>query len=192
MFSGWNKVDGNITENLTVSGSWSYEKTDVATYNVGYDWTGLPAGRKLYTEAGVETTPKLPSSITGLVNNEPYGDRVDKLMPGTEVYTHDEYGNQDGKYTLGDWAVPNEGVMGEADQTVSGKWAYEKVEVPEWRITYGWTGSVPEGVDMPETPAGHTEPQDPKAYKNNDAYKVDTVYTAGYTVLNYDAYRNVN
>ena len=41
---------------------------------------------------------------TGLVNGEPYS--VDTTMPKTVVYTHDEYGNWNAKYTFGNWNDP--------------------------------------------------------------------------------------
>ncbi len=182
-FSGWDKQDGKMTEDLTVSGTWKFVETDVAKHNVSYTWKGLPE-EKLYDEAGNETTPVLPDSITGLVKNQEY--TVDTTMLGTKVYTHDEFGNKNASYTLGEWQDPNSGKMGDSDVEVSAEWKATLVPVSEWRITYEWSGAVPEGDYIQEMPV------DGKSYKNNEPYTVDTKYSNGYTVPTYDEYGNVN
>ena len=182
-FSGWDKQDGKMTEDLTVSGTWEFVETDVAKHNVSYTWKGLPE-EALYDEAGKVITPVLPDSITGLVKNQEY--TVDTTMPGTEVYTHDEFGNKNALYTLGEWQDPNSGKMGDSDVEVSAEWEATPVKVSEWKITYEWSGEVPEGDYIQEMPV------DGKSYKNNEPYTVDTKYSNGYTVPTYDEYGNVN
>ena len=182
-FSGWDKQDGKMTEDLTVSGTWKFVETDVAKHNVSYTWKGLPE-EALYDEAGKVITPVLPDSITGLVKNQEY--TVDTTMPGTEVYTHDEFGNKNALYTLGEWQDPNSGKMGDSDVEVSAEWEATPVKVSEWKITYEWSGEVPEGDYIQEMPV------DGKSYKNNEPYTVDTKYINGYTVTTYDEYGNVN
>ena len=182
-FSGWDKQDGKMTEDLTVSGTWEFVETDVAKHNVSYTWKGLPE-EALYDEAGKVIMPVLPDSITGLVKNQEY--TVDTTMPGTEVYTHDEFGNKNALYTLGEWQDPNSGKMGDSDVEVSAEWEATPVKVSEWRITYEWSGEVPEGDYIQEMPV------DGKSYKNNEPYTVDTKYSNGYTVPTYDEYGNVN
>ena len=182
-FSGWDKQDGKMTEDLTVSGTWKFVETDVAKHNVSYTWKGLPE-EALYDEAGKVITPVLPDSITGLVKNQEY--TVDTTMPGTEVYTHDEFGNKNALYTLGEWQDPNSGKMGDSDVEVSAEWEATPVKVSEWKITYEWSGEVPEGDYIQEMPV------DGKSYKNNEPYTVDTKYSNGYTVPTYDEYGNVN
>ena len=182
-FSGWDKQDGKMTEDLTVSGTWKFVETDVAKHNVSYTWKGLPE-EALYDEAGKVIMPVLPDSITGLVKNQEY--TVDTTMPGTEVYTHDEFGNKNALYTLGEWQDPNSGKMGDSDVEVSAEWEATPVKVSEWKITYEWSGEVPEGDYIQEMPV------DGKSYKNNEPYTVDTKYSNGYTVPTYDEYGNVN
>ena len=182
-FSGWDKQDGKMTEDLTVSGTWEFVETDVAKHNVSYTWKGLPE-EALYDEAGKVIMPVLPDSITGLVKNQEY--TVDTTMPGTEVYTHDEFGNKNALYTLGEWQDPNSGKMGDSDVEVSAEWEATPVKVSEWKITYEWSGEVPEGDYIQEMPV------DGKSYKNNEPYTVDTKYSNGYTVPTYDEYGNVN
>ena len=182
-FSGWDKQDGKMTEDLTVSGTWEFVETDVAKHNVSYTWKGLPE-EALYDEAGKVIMPVLPDSITGLVKNQEY--TVDTTMPGTEVYTHDEFGNKNALYTLGEWQDPNSGKMGDSDVEVSAEWEATPVKVSEWKITYEWSGEVPEGDYIQEMPV------DGKSYKNNEPYTVDTKYINGYTVPTYDEYGNVN
>ena len=153
----------------------------VGEHKVSYDWTGLPAGVTLYDEQGNVVTPALPRDITGLKTGQSYD--IDTTMPGTVVYTHDKFGNKNAKYTLGAWNDPNNGVMGESNVLVTGIWTSEVVNVPEYRIVYSWTGTVPDGVSLPE---------DDHSYKNNETYAVDTTYGKGYTVNSYDQYHNVN
>ena len=100
------------------------------------------------------------------------------------LYTHDEFGNQNASYTLGAWDKTGEQKMGDQDVTINAAWTAAEVEVPEWKITYSWTGDVPEGT------YAQVLPTDNKNYKNNEPYAVDTKYTNKYTVTTYDAYGN--
>ena len=147
-FSGWNMGNGRIRENLTISGTWTYTTTTVARHNVVYTWTGLP-DQTLYDAANTPTTPSVPDSITGLVNNQPY--TIDTTKPGTIVYTRDDYGNTNARYTLSAWTDPNKGTMGDADVTVTAAWEKEDIPVPSYTVTYEYTGSVP--ASAPEVPA---------------------------------------
>ncbi|MCI9129955.1 MAG: hypothetical protein HFJ65_06590 [Eggerthellaceae bacterium] len=188
-FKGWS-LEGSrvIEEDTIIYGTWSpYKESDVSKHQVSYTWKGLPTDAKLYNESGEEVAPKVPESITGLVKNQPY--TVDTEKPGTVVYTHDAYGNPNGKYTLGSWkigedVVAGEQTMGEADVIIEGSWTMKPITVPgPWKITYDWgTENVPAGV---------TEPTDAKIYTNNEPYTVDTAYGAGYTVNTYDDYNNL-
>ena len=180
-FSGWDTQPGRIQKNLEIKGIWSFEKTSVAQHNVSYQWSGLPKNATLYDEADVTVEPELPININGLVKGQPY--QINRSQEGTAVYTHDEYGNRNAKYTFGTWTDPNNGVMGESDVLVTGIWTSEVVDVPEYSIVYSWTGTVPDGVSLPE---------DDHSYKNNETYVVDTTYGKGYTVNSYDQYHNVN
>ena len=180
-FSGWDTQPGRIQKNLEIKGIWSFEKTSVAQHNVSYQWSGLPKNVTLYDEADVTVEPELPININGLVKGQPY--QINRSQEGTAVYTHDEYGNRNAKYTFGTWTDPNNGVMGESDVLVTGIWTSEVVDVPEYSIVYSWTGTVPGGVSLPE---------DDHSYKNNETYAVDTTYGKGYTVNSYDQYHNVN
>ena len=180
-FSGWDTQPGRIQKNLEIKGIWSFEKTSVAQHNVSYQWSGLPKNVTLYDEADVTVEPELPININGLVKGQPY--QINRSQEGIVVYTHDEYGNRNAKYTFGTWTDPNNGVMGESDVLVTGIWTSEVVDVPEYSIVYSWTGTVPGGVRLPE---------DNHSYKNNETYVVDTTYGKGYTVNSYDQYHNVN
>ena len=180
-FSGWDTQPGRIQKNLEIKGIWSFEKTSVAQHNVSYQWSGLPKNVTLYDEADVTVEPELPININGLVKGQPY--QINRSQEGIVVYTHDEYGNRNAKYTFGTWTDPNNGVMGESDVLVTGIWTSEVVDVPEYSIVYSWTGTVPGGVSLPE---------DDHSYKNNETYEVDITYGKGYTVNSYDKYHNVN
>ena len=155
-----------------------------AVKSVTYDWDGLPA-EQLYDADGSEVSPTLPDFITGLVKNERY--TVDtEWASGTVLYTHDEFGNVDGKYTFSGWTDPNNGVMGDADVEITGSWTGETVEVPTWNITYEWSGDVPSGD------YAQVLPTDAKDYRNNELYTVDPKYAEGYTITTYDEWGNAN
>ena len=180
-FSGWDTQPGRIQKNLEIKGNWKFEETSVAQHNVSYQWSGLPENATLYNEADVAVVPELPTSINGLVKGQSY--KINRSQEKIAVYTHDEYGNRNAKYTLGTWTDPNNGVMGESDILVTSIWTSKVVNVPEYRIVYSWTGTVPGGVTLPE---------DNHSYKNNETYGVDITYGKGYTVNSYDRYHNVN
>ena len=168
----------------TAEGKNFYAKYE-AVKSVTYDWTGLPEGKKLYDAKGSEVTPALPADVTGLVKGETY--KVDDTYTSkTVLYTHDEFGNVDGKYTFSGWKDPNNGVMGDADVEITGSWTGETVEVPTWNITYKWSGDVPSGD------YAQVLPTDAKDYKNNEPYTVDPKYVEGYTITTYDEWGNAN
>ena len=115
-FSGWTDPNGGVMgdEDVVVTGTWSYDTVAVDEHQVTYSWTG-----------DVPTTETLPAAITGLVKNEPY--TIDsKYVSDYEVEEKDAYGNVTGKYTFSGWTDPNNGVMGDADVTVTGVWTYTK------------------------------------------------------------------
>ena len=169
-FSGWDKQDGKMTDDLTVSGTWAFAETDVAKHNVSYTWKGLPE-EKLYDEAGNETTPVLPDSITGLVKNQEY--TVDTTMPGTEVYTHDEFGNKNALYKLGEWQDPNSGKMGDNEVVITGEWILESIPVEKYSVQYTYTGNIPQGAEG-------LLPQTAEYFLNQPVGVADKVHVSGY------------
>ena len=125
-FSGWDTENGNITSDLTITGTWSFEETTVAKHNAVYGWSGLP-NEQLYDAAGNEVQrPAKPEGHMGLVKGQGY--TVDGTRYG-DVYTKDAFGNLNAKYTLGEWNDPNGGVMGESNVTISAQWKSEKILV---------------------------------------------------------------
>ena len=182
-FSGWSPKKGNITSNLTITGTWSFEETTVAKHNSVYGWSGLP-NEQLYDAAGnAVQRPAKPEGHMGLVKGQGY--TVDGTRYG-DVYTKDAFGNLNAKYTLGEWNDPNGGVMGESDVTISAQWKSEKIPVPTWKIKYEWSGDVPTGSYT------QTEPTDGKIYTNNESYTVDETFEEGYTFNTTDEYGNIN
>lgn len=101
-FSGWDTENGSIHSDLTIRGTWSLKETTVAQHNVTYTWD-LPEGT-YYTAAGTEIVPTLPDPHVGLVKNQGY--TIDTLRQGMVVYTHDQYGNVNASYTMGNWSDP--------------------------------------------------------------------------------------
>lgn len=192
VFSGWEDPNNGIMgeEDVLVTGTWEFTKTDVPAHNVKYAWTDLPS-EALYTESGATTVPSLPSSITDLVKNQGY--TVDVSMPGTVVYTHDAYGNENCKYTLGSWEDPNEGLMGDEDVTVTAAWQAESIPVAKHSVTYTWGDNGPvKGTEGVKDENAVSIPTDNNAYVKGQSYLVDNTYSADYAVNTYDQYGNVN
>ena len=169
-FSGWDKQDGKMTDDLTVSGTWAFAETDVAKHNVSYTWKGLPE-EALYDEAGKVIMPVLPDSITGLVKNQEY--TVDTTMPGTEVYTHDEFGNKNALYKLGEWQDPNSGKMGDNEVVITGEWILESIPVEKYSVQYTYTGNIPQGAEG-------LLPQTAEYFLNQPVGVADKVHVSGY------------
>ena len=164
-FHGWNHQTGEtITSDLTIEGTWSFEPKTVDAHNVTYHWEGLP-GEQLYDKDGNKVTPQEPKGHTSLVNNQPY--TVDRSQENMVVYTHDQYGNVNAKYTLGTWQDPENGVMKNANITIEAKWTAEAVDVKTWNITYEWTGTT--------VPAGVNPPTDSRTYTNRQPYTVVSI-----------------
>ena len=134
-FSGWTDPNNGVMgeADVTVTGEWDYEAVEVATHKVSYSWTDAPDG---------EYAKELPSEITGLVKSEPYA--IDTVYhEGYTVDHFDAYGNVDGRWTFSGWTDPNNGVMGEADVTVTGSWSYEVLVT--YRVVNGSWDSADSG-----------------------------------------------
>ena len=172
-FSGWDTADGTMGENdLTISGTWRYEGQQVATHKITYDW-------------GTENIPAdvtLPVDETPYVNGEPY--KVDDTFTaGQTINETDAHGNIIGIYTFSGWNAPNNGVMGDSDITITGRWTYEGQQIATHKITYDW------GTE--NVPAGETLPVDETLYVKNQPYKVDKTFTKGYEIKITDDHNNL-
>jgi len=172
-FSGWADPNRGIMgdEDVVIPGVWNYEPVNVPTYRVFYIWTGaIPEGH----------VP--PTDGNSYAPNQTY--LVDTSYPTpTLIFTHDAFGNINGKYTFYGWTDPNNGVMGNADVTISGVWEYQPVAAPVHRVFYVWSGEVPPNV---------TIPADSNTYVTNQPYAVDSTYTSSVVIPTYDAYGNLN
>lgn len=161
---------------------------------VNYEWTGLPEGT-LYDENGNTIQPQLPEKITELVENDTY--RIDTdWASGSTLYTHDEHGNQNGKYTFSGWNDPGNGVMKGVDITVKGSWTYASIKVATHKVAYNWSGlpnSALFGADGNEI----TKPELPEEIVGlvkgqSYAEQVDKNYTSETVYYTHDAYGNQN
>ncbi len=172
-FSGWADPNEGVMgdADITISGVWNYESVDVSAHRVFYTWSGE-----------VPPDAALPTDGNTYLGNQAYA--VDTTFTSeTQVLSYDNYGNINGKYTFSGWADPNEGVMGDADITITGVWNYESVDVSAHRVFYTWFGEVPPDVVLPT---------DGNTYLSNQAYAVDTTFTSETQVLAYDDYGNIN
>ncbi|MCD8017564.1 MAG: SHIRT domain-containing protein, partial [Oscillospiraceae bacterium] len=123
-FNGWDKSNGTIENaDVEVTGTWTYAEQTVPEYKVTYSWEGLPEdGTTLYDADGNVVTPTEPADETGLVNGQSY--TIDTTYTSaTVVYTKDQYGNVNGKYTFSGWDK-NDGTIENADVEVTGTWTY--------------------------------------------------------------------
>lgn len=157
-FSGWTPKSGIMTADQTIEGTWTFRETTVTAHQVTYRWSGLPDGVTLYDAAGNTIVPTLPGGTSGLVKGQPYEVNTAGAPAGMQVYTHDEYGNADVCYTLGDWSASGTITMGDSDIVIVAAWTGESITIPEWKITYSWDGKIPDGVTLPT---------DDTSYKNN-------------------------
>ena len=171
-FSGWtdpnNGVMGNA--NITIEGVWVYTAVVVPDYKVTYIWSGdIPEG------------VTLPLDENRYVTNQPYV--VDANFSNqTTINDYDKYGNVCGKWSFSGWTDPNNGVMGNADVTVSGVWHYEASTVTDYKVIYIWSGEIPEGVTLP---------LDENRYVPNQPYTVDDTFSAQTNINDYDEYGNI-
>ena len=171
-FSGWtdpnNKVMGNA--DITIEGVWVYTAVIVPDYKVTYIWSGdIPEG------------VNLPLDKNRYVTNQPYV--VDANFSNqTTINDYDKYGNVCGKWSFSGWIDPNNGVMGNADVTVSGVWHYEASTVTDYKVIYIWSGEIPEGVTLP---------LDEGRYVTNQPYTVDDTFSIQTNINDYDEYGNI-
>ena len=173
-FSGWNDPNNGVMgdSNITITGHWTYEGQQVAAHKITYDWgtENIPAGETL------------PVDETLYVNGEPY--KVDETFTaGQTINETDAHGNVIDTYTFSGWTDPNNGVMGDSDLTITGRWTYEGKPIPTHKITYDW------GTE--NIPAGETLPVDENTYVKNQPYKVDKTFTKGYEIKIMDDHNNL-
>ena len=198
-FGGWTKggsaVSGEQTmgdADVTLSGKWSHSDKTVVSHNVFYEWD-LPEDGACYDQAGEAVGVVKPSTMPGLVSGQPYS--VDaKYASGYTVYTHDIYGNVNGSYEFGGWDDPGNGVMDDADVTVTGTWTPVPIAVEEHSVTYAWSGLPNDGTlffDADGNPRTPTLPAT-ASYVKGQNYVIDDIYVPNYAVCTHDAYGNVN
>ena len=152
-FSGWTDP-GNGTmgdADITVQGAWSFQSVTVPAYGVSYDWgtDNIPGGAIL------------PQSIDGLAFNQSYA--VDG-----QYYAGYQVTDESGVYTFSGWTDPNNGVMGEQNTVISGRWTYEPAE---YTVVYQWTNAPATAV----IPSGGS-------FAYNAPFAVDTAFVPGTTV----------
>ena len=175
-FSGWNDPNNGVMgdSNITITGHWTYEGQQVAAHKITYDWgtENIPEGADVI----------MPVDETLYVNGEPY--KVDETFTaGQTINETDAHGNVIGTYTFSGWTDPNNGVMGDSDLTITGRWTYEGKPIPTHKITYDW------GTE--NVPAGETLPVDETSYVKNQPYKVDKTFTKGYEIKIMDDHNNL-
>ena len=172
-FSGWTDAGNGVMgeSDAMITGAWHYEAVEVAKHGITYAWSG-----------DVPTTETLPTDSNTYVKGQPY--EVDKTFTaGQTIEVKDAYDNVIGIYTFNGWNDPNNGVMGDSDITITGRWTHEGKQVEAHKITYDW------GTE--NIPAGENLPVDEKPYVKGHPYEVDKTFTAGQTINVTDAHGNV-
>ena len=144
----------------------------VTGHSITYSWSGAPTGENVPVDNNV------------YVKGQSY--TVDsKYTKDTQVPTWDDYDNVNGIYTFSGWNDPNNGVMGDSDITITGRWTYEGQQVANHKITYDWgTENIPERADV-------ILPINSNTYVKGQPYEVDKTFTAGKTIDVTDQYGNV-
>ncbi len=172
-FSGWTDPNDKIMgeTDVTIHGVWVYESVNIPAHRVIYTWSGtIPENQMLPTDPMLYVKNQVYSVDTAYTNE-------------TEFCVYDAYGNINGRYTFSGWTDPNNGVMGDADVTISGVWNFDSVDAPAHRVYYVWSGEVPPDVALPT---------DDNTYVKNQTYSVDTTFTSETKVPTYDNYGNIN
>ena len=129
-FNGWDKQSVTIgTANETVTGTWTFTATPVATYSVTYNY--------------VSGTPDktLPSSITApaAVNDKHTGDVVASPSGQTDV---EDAANQ-GTWHFNGWDKQSV-TIGTANETVTGTWNFVPTPVATYSVTYNYVSGTPD------------------------------------------------
>ena len=168
---------------------------EATKYTVTYEWTDAP-GTKVYDTTGKEVTLALPTDSKEYVKGQSY--TVDDIYGKNDtVFTHDQYGNVNGKYVfsgwkLGDNVVSGSQIMGDSDVTLTGVWTYTQLDVDILSVTYDW-GTTPTDVyDAAGNKVTLTLPTDSEEYVKGQSYTVDDIYGKNDTVFTHDQYGNVN
>ena len=172
-FSGWTDTgNGKMgDDDAMITGEWHYNAVEVAKHGITYAWSG-----------DVPETVTLPTDSNTYVKGQPY--EVDKTFTaGHTINETDAHGNVIGTYTFSGWTDSNNGVMGDSDITITGRWTYEGQTIPTHKITYDW------GTE--NVPAGETLPVDETSYVKNQPYKVDKTFTKGYEIKIMDDHNNL-
>ncbi len=187
-FTGWDHSDGTMGDSdIEIAGRWVKASITVPNHKVTYSWD-LPDGM-YYTEGGIVMTPELPSGET-VTHNGSY--TVVSTNYGT-MYTHDAYGNVNGKYTFNGWDQSGTINNITADVEIKGTWTLETVPVDTHKVTYSWTG-LPENETLYDNSGNETTPALPDDIINlvkGQSYAIDTA-KPGTVVYTKDAYGNKN
>ncbi|MBR2013433.1 MAG: DUF11 domain-containing protein [Clostridia bacterium] len=160
-----NEVDvyGPISEQSTV--------TAHHTHRVLYDWSGdIPNGQTLPSDENLYT----PGA---------YYEIDTTYTEQTVIEKKDAFGNVSDRWTFSGWTDPNGGIMGDADVTVYGVWSHQPFTIPAYKVTYTWSGNIPNAATLPT---------DPHTYVTNQPYPIDPAYQAGTVIPHTDPYGNVN
>ena len=129
-FNGWDKASITVgTSDETVTGTWIFTATPVATYSVTYNY--------------VSGTPdkSLPSNITApaAVSDKHTGDVVASPSGQTDV---EDAANQ-GTWHFNGWDKASV-TVGTSDETVTGTWTFTATPVATYRITYNYVSGTPD------------------------------------------------
>ena len=129
-FNGWDKASVTVgTSDETVTGTWTFTATPVATYSVTYNY--------------VSGTPdkSLPSNITApaAVSDKHTGDVVASPSGQTDV---EDAANQ-GTWHFNGWDKQSV-TIGTANETVTGTWTFTARPVATYSITYNYVSGTPD------------------------------------------------
>ena len=162
-FEGWEPKEAIIDNaNVTFTGAWNFKSHVEAMYSWNWDEV-FQEGTELFDINGNELqAPNLPANPTGplFVGSEV---EVDNANTTSSVYyTHDPYGNINGKFTFSGWSAQtiatnpedvksvaienNKLIMPAADVMISGEWSYIVMPQQTYTVHYGYS-NAPSGVE---------------------------------------------
>ena len=130
-----------------------------STYQLTYEWTGLPEDATFYDAEGnaLDPQPTLPAPVNDLVDGQEY--TIDTTYAkGTTVYTVDGYGNVQSAYVFSGWDQQS-GTIDGANVEAKGSWTTDGKDLRDkYTLTYEWTG-LPEDATFYDAEGNALDPQ---------------------------------
>ena len=180
-FSGWSTGDFEVTGDKEITGTWTIEEGDEATYEVKYSWSGLKGSNPWTDGEGTEHKATLPNDGAAYEVTAGETFEVDKTYAAGATFE-----NEYGTWTFSGWSTGDFEVTG--DKEITGTWTIEEGDEATYEVKYSWSGLKGSNpwTDGEGTEHKATLPNDGAAYEvtAGETFEVDKTYAAGATFEN--------